>query len=160
MFAGSTCVEVAVAVAESCEEDEVGVGAVMVTVGSRARVAGGVVRIGVDDRRAAAAVVGSRVDFDGYARRLRLCYWGGPSSYTRRLGLESVFPAVPVPELPPACVPPDCPLTYEADGLVFESVGDWPSGEAVVAVEPSPFCTGFARGCGARWRVGDRNRFA
>ena len=33
MFAGSTCVEVAVAVAESCEEDEVGVGAVMVTVG-------------------------------------------------------------------------------------------------------------------------------
>jgi hypothetical protein len=33
MFAGSTCAEVAVAVAESCEEDEVGVGAVMVTVG-------------------------------------------------------------------------------------------------------------------------------
>src|SRR6185436_12456461 len=34
MFAGSTCVEVAVAVAESCEEDEVGVGAVIVTVGT------------------------------------------------------------------------------------------------------------------------------
>jgi hypothetical protein len=76
MFAGSTCVEVAVAVAESCEADEVGVGAI-VTVGC-------VVRIGVDDRRAAAAVVGSRVDFDGYARRLRV-FWVGFPSYTRRL---------------------------------------------------------------------------
>ena len=54
-------------------------------------------------------------------------------------GLESVFPAVLVPELPPVCVSPHCPLTYEADGLVFESVGDWPSVEGVEAVEPSPF---------------------
>jgi len=52
--------------------------------------------------------------------------------------VASVFPAVPVPELPPVCGSPHCPLTYEADGLVSESVGDWPSGEGVVAVEPSP----------------------
>ena len=139
MFAGSTCVEVAVAVAESCEEDDVGVGAVIVTVGI------GLVSPAVSSGLVSTTVVpplpSSVPGSISTVTSRRLAGLTGADSPVTPVacGSESVFPAVLVPELPPVCVSPHCPLTYEADGLVFESVGDWPSGEAVVAVEPSPF---------------------
>jgi hypothetical protein len=138
MFAGSTCVEVAVAVAESCEEDEVGVGAVMMTVGI------GLVSSAVSSGFVSTTVVPplpSSVPGSISTVTPVACESSGLDSRVTPVacGLESVFPAVLVPELPPVCASPHCPLTYEADGLVLESVGDWPSVEGVVAVEPSPF---------------------
>jgi hypothetical protein len=137
MFAGSTCVEVAVAVAESCEADEVGVGAI-VTVGI------GLVSSAVSSGLVSTTVVPplpSSVPGSISTVTPVACGSSGLVSPVTPVacGSESVFPAVLVPELPPVWASPHCPLTYEADGLVFESVGDWPSGEAVVAVEPSPF---------------------
>jgi hypothetical protein len=138
MFAGSTCVEVAVAVAESCEADEVGVGAVIVTVG-----------IGLVASAESSGLVSTTVvpplpsSVPGSISTVTpvACGSTGADSPVTPVacGFESAFPAALAPELPPVCVPPDCPLTYEADGLVVESVGDWPSGEGVVAFEPSPF---------------------
>src|SRR6185437_3124017 len=142
MFAGSTCVEVAVAVAESCEADEVGVGAVMTTVGTGfvSAVSSGFVSTTVVPPLPS-TVPGSISTVTPVA-----CAFSGLDSAVTSVacGLESVFPAVLAPELPSVCASPDCPLTYEADGLVFESVGDWPSGEGVMAVEPSPALDSFA----------------
>jgi hypothetical protein len=137
MFAGSSCVDVAVAVAESCEADEVGVGAVMVTVGAGlvSTVLSGLVSTTVVPPLPS-PVPGSISTVTPVA--CGSCGLDSPVTPVA-CGPESVFPAVLVPELPPVCVSAHCPLTYEADGLVVESVGDWPSGEAVVAVEPSPF---------------------
>src|SRR6476660_8604155 len=135
MFAGSTCVEVAVAVAESCEEEEVGVGAVIVTVGT------GLVSPAVSSGFVSTTVVPPLPSpVAGSISTVTPVACGSVTGADPPVTpVASVFPAVPVPESPPVCGSPPCPLTYEADGLVFESVGDWPSGEAVVAVEPSPF---------------------
>ena len=137
MFAGSTCIGVAVAVAESCEADEVGVGAVIVTVGvelASSAASSGLVSTPVVPPLPS-SVPGSISTVTPVA-----CGSTGPgfASHTRHLRVGICVSGVLVPELPPVCVSPDCPLTYEADGLVSGSFGDWPSGEGVVAVEPSP----------------------
>jgi hypothetical protein len=128
-------------VAESEEDEEVGVGAVMTTVGVE-----GVSAVPSVSSPTVTVVPSSDVPSPLVPSTVTSVA-SGPAGveFESDPAVTSVASGCVAPfALPfaPAPAPEDCPLTHEADGLMFETVGDEAPDEAVVALAADPVVVG------------------